>query len=87
MSAVEHPKAKPFLDRARAAGLRVVQAEGSTVWFISRGSLAEGTYVYLFVLDGPRGGNLRAYVVQRGRKDKRLTKPQIGSWIMVLGRV
>lgn len=86
MEQVRQPaKAKAFLDRAREAGLRVEVSEAG-VWFISRtGSLAGGHYLYLFVLEGSKGGNLRAYLGGRkNRRDQRVSKSELASWISVL---
>lgn len=96
---IEHApvKAQPWLRRAVAHGLAVEQT--GPCYFIHRGGHlgSNGHWLYFYVLEGRRGGNLRAYLggrIRRGAtstrgtdrlKDQRLSKASLGTWIDILG--
>lgn len=84
MSDLEAPdKAKPFLDRAREAGLEVKNVEG--VWWVAQPGKPGQERMYLYVLEGPRGGNIRIHLWRKsartGTGTPRLNKAQAVAWI------
>lgn len=86
-------KAKEFIEKALKKGVVVTFYGG--VYTLRRKNHYFGDHeVFLYVLDGSRGGNLRAHlaggvVQQRSKKifaRKRITKAEVYCWIGILGR-
>lgn len=84
-------KARPFLERALALGLTVGQY-GNVYWVRSPHHHFGGHELFMYVLDGSKGGNLRAFLCGGTVKAKRpgalasrrLSKASLSTWLTVL---